>query len=155
MHVGHWMATKKIWLPVNLGHLTEPNTISCIQWQPKATKTSLGPILGLWDVRSTIKCTFFSFFVLSSLHVKTLFALTINAIHLEESGSPLEGFKDHNANCENNCVLDLNVEPFGGPHIDLLYIKKNLTLIYVTLDLNFYLTLIYIYLFINGWWVRW
>jgi hypothetical protein len=31
--------------------------------------------------------------------------------------------------------------------------KKNLTLIYPTLNFNFSLTLIYVYLFINGQWV--
>jgi len=32
---------------------------------------------------------------------------------------------------------------------------QNLTLIYPTINLNFSLTLIYFYLFINGWWVQW
>jgi hypothetical protein len=42
------------------------------------------------------------------------------------------------------------------PHIDLLYIYfLNLTLIHPTLNPNFPLTVIYIHLFINGWWVQW
>jgi hypothetical protein len=42
------------------------------------------------------------------------------------------------------------------PHINLLYIFFfNSTLIYSTFNPHFFLTLIYIYLFINEWWVWW
>jgi hypothetical protein len=39
----------------------------------------------------------------------------MNAIHLEENGNPLEGFKIHDANCENNYVLDFKAELFARP----------------------------------------
>jgi hypothetical protein len=48
MPIGHQMAIEIFLLQVNLGHETGPSAILCIQWQPKATETSLGPILGLW-----------------------------------------------------------------------------------------------------------
>jgi hypothetical protein len=41
---------------------------------------------------STIRPTFLSFLIISSLFVKTLLLWIVNAIHLKESGSPLEGF---------------------------------------------------------------
>jgi len=66
---------------------------------------------------------------------------------LEESGSPLESFKVHNANCENNYVLDFKVKPLGGP---LYQFILNLTLIYLTLNLNLSLTLIYLLLTNDG-----
>jgi hypothetical protein len=39
----------------------------------------------------------------------------ISATHLEESGSPLEGFKVHDTNCENNYGLDFKAKLLGGP----------------------------------------
>jgi hypothetical protein len=40
--------------------------------------------------------------------------------HVEKNGTFLEGDEVHNAICENNCVLDIIVEPLEDP--DLYYI---------------------------------
>jgi len=70
----------------------------------------------------------------------------INAIHFEENGNPLEVFLIHDANCENNCMLDLKAKPFRGrPYLFIVHFFLNLTLIYPTLNLDLCLN----YLFIN------
>jgi len=91
MLVSYWMVTKKFQSWTKLGYWTKPAAISCIQWQPQAIKTSLGLVLGLWDVwvhykthNFLISCNFFLTY--------ELFALSNQCIHLEESESPLEGF---------------------------------------------------------------
>ncbi len=46
--------------------------------------------------------------------------LAIGGTHVEENGTFLEGGEVHNAICENNCVLNIIVEPLED--LDLDYI---------------------------------
>ncbi len=67
-------------------------------------------------------------------------------------GILFEGFEIHDTICENSCVLDFKVEPFGGPHIDSLNIlilnlplnwlpSKNLEIIFGQKDGSFSFTI--------------
>ncbi len=53
---------------------------------------------------------------------------TINATHVEESGTLLEGDEVRDINCENNYVLDFIVEPLRDPGLLLHYYSTLITL---------------------------
>ncbi len=67
---------------------------------------------------STIRPTFLSFHVFSSMMCEDFICFEQSMTGTwKKNGSSLEGFKVHNTNCENNCVLDFKVEPLGGTTI--------------------------------------